>query len=94
MDFLKFDSKAEAKRYGELRLESAHGAICNLRCQVRLPLAVNGTKIGTYVVDFAYYRDGMPVYEDVKGGADTALSAWKRKHTEAQYGVPVNIITR
>ncbi len=51
-------------------------------------------KIGAYRGDFGYKRDGNNIIEDVKGGADTPLSAWKRKHAEAEHGVKINIVRR
>lgn len=103
MQFTKFDSKAEAKRYGELTLELNHGFISDLKLQEKIPLHAirvldNGNaeenKIGEYWADFSYMRDGQKIVEDVKGGADTDLSVWKRKHVKAEYGVDVQIIRR
>lgn len=68
VDGIRFASKAEAKRYGDLKLLQRAGEIAELRCQPRYELAVNGHKVCTYVGDFAYItRTGMPVCEDVKG---------------------------
>jgi len=103
MEFIHFHSKAEAKRYGELMLEQAHNFISDLELQPRFPLHAFGPssdilndkhKIGAYVGDFSYMRDGQRIIEDVKGGADTDLSVWKRKHTEAEHGVKVIIVRR
>ena len=108
MQFDKFDSKAEAKRYGELSLEQKMGFISELKCQDRIslnaPVMAQGVfdadmkmhkkKIGEYWADFSYMRDDQQIVEDVKGGADTDLSAWKRKHVKAEYGVEVVIIRR
>ena len=46
--------------------------------------------IGHYVADFAYVdeRTGQRVIEDVKG-VKTAMYRWKKKHTEAQYGITI-----
>ena len=99
MTFIHFPSKAEAKRYGELMLEQRAGLIGGLTLQPRFPLYIVGegrprTKIGTYVADFRYANAFGFVIEDVKGGADTPLSAWKRKHAEAQYGIKIEIVKR
>ncbi len=51
-------------------------------------------EIGAYRGDFGYKRDGKDIIEDVKGGADTSLSAWKRKHAEAEHGIKINIVRR
>ena len=104
MEFIHFPSKAEAKRYGELMLEQAHKFISDLTLQPRFPLHAfriianktpnYRTKIGEYRGDFQYVRDGKTVVEDVKGGADTTLSVWKRKHAEAEHGIKIEIVRR
>jgi DNA-directed RNA polymerase subunit RPC12/RpoP len=109
MEFIHFPSKAEAKRYGELCLEQMHGFITDLERQPRFPLhgvrfdpegdgfgliKDSIKKIGEYRGDFRYVRDGKTIVEDIKGGADTPLSAWKRKHTEAEYGITIDIVRR
>ncbi len=96
---IHFSSKAEAKRYGELMLEQRAGLISDLYLQPRFPLhaydrILQPLLIGAYVGDFRYIRCGVTVFEDVKGGADTPLSAWKRKHAEAQYGIKIQIVKR
>jgi len=69
----RFASKAEARRYGELRLLLAAGQITNLRLQPRFVLQKafvrDGAKVRavTYVADFEYYENGRRVVEDVKG---------------------------
>lgn len=70
---IKFDSQAEAKRWGELRWLEQAGEIYQLERQVRFNLIPNQTREdGTterkadYVADFRYLRDGIPVIEDVK----------------------------
>ena len=75
---LKFSSKAEARRYGELLLLQRLGTISSLVCQPRFPLIVNGIKIGTYVGDFAYMEGNIQVIEDVKSPA-TKTATYKLK---------------
>ncbi len=89
---IKFASKAEARRYVELRILRDTGIIKKLRIQPRYELLVDGIKIGTYVPDFDYYEDEKLKVEDVKGFR-TDLFIWKRKHFEAQYKVVLNEIT-
>lgn len=68
VDGRKFASKAEAKRYQELRLLERAGQIHSLNCQHQFPLAVNGVKVCTYIADFTYSEEGRGlVVEDVKG---------------------------
>jgi hypothetical protein len=68
VDGIRFMSKREAKRYGELRLLAETGVITGLVLQPRYPLIVGDKLVCTYVGDFAYVdHDGTPVTEDVKG---------------------------
>lgn len=98
MDFRKIDSKTEANRLGELRLLLQVGLIENLEIQVRFPLVAHradgrGVKVGDYIADFVYQRDGSRVIEDTKShGIMDPLAAWKLRHMEAQ-GMPVTIVT-
>ena len=86
---IRFASKAEARRYQELRLEQSVGAISGLELQPRYPLHINGWKLGEYRADFRYRNgDGMTVVEDVKGVL-TPMYRWKKKHVAAEYGVDV-----
>ena len=70
-----FDSKREAKRYGDLALLQRAGAISDLQYQVRYDLIPSQKKKdGTtergiyYVADFVYRNaDGDTVVEDSKG---------------------------
>lgn len=100
LDGVRFDSKAEARRYAWLAM-STRGVtptIIKLKVHPRFPLFVGTRLIGSYEADFSYTyidHDGKDelVIEDVKGGdRDTALSAWKRRHFEAQYGIAVTVV--
>ena len=81
VDGIRFDSKKEAKRYGELKLLAKAGEIANLELQpsfklkcgdrpvlIRSPGFPNGRQ-ATYKADFAYwdYKKDKRVIEDVKG---------------------------
>jgi len=66
VDGITFASKREANRYCELVLLQKAEKIYNLRCQPRIPLMVNGVKIGHYVADFEYKINGETIIEDVK----------------------------
>jgi hypothetical protein len=95
VDGLKFDSKAEARRYQELKMLSLAKEIRALVTHPRFPLLVSQERIvvGHYEADFTYHKaSGELVVEDVKGGPITALARWKLKHFEAQYGFPVTIV--
>lgn len=67
VDDIKFASKREARRYGELKLLAQAGVIQNLTCQPRFPLRVNNQLICTYVGDFSYFENNARVIEDSKG---------------------------
>lgn len=69
VDGIKFDSKKEAHRYSELSLLEKAKKINALTLQPRIPLMVNGKKIGYYVADFQYLVNGKTVVEDVKSPA-------------------------
>jgi len=91
VDGITFDSKAEAKRYSELRLLEKRGLIRDLEMQVRYDFAVNGVKIGFYKADFRYVENGSRVVEDVKGYR-TDVFAIKAKLMKACHGVDVREI--
>jgi len=96
VDGHRFDSTAEARRYGELRMLERAGMVVGLVLQPRFELHAppNGVRIGCYVADFAYeHPDDGFVVEDVKG-VDLPLGRWKRKHCEAEHGVRVRVMRR
>lgn len=84
VDGIVFDSKAEAKRYGELKLLLRSGDIQSLVWQPKLPIVVNGIKVATYIADFTYFDMRKPghVFEDVKG-VRTAVYKLKKKLVKA-----------
>ena len=84
VDGIRFQSKLEAKRWGELNLLERAGTIRNLRRQERFPLTVRGVRIGHYVADSFYFEGDQQVAEETKGFW-TDLAKWKRKHFEAEY---------
>lgn len=80
VDGLSFDSKAEAKRYGELRLLERAGEIAALELQPTFKLQVNGQKICNYRGDFAYVVvNGARVVEDVKSPATRTNPVYRLK---------------
>jgi Protein of unknown function (DUF1064) len=90
VDGYSFDSKAEARRYGELKLMRVR----DLEVHPRFPIAINGVDVCYVELDFSYRtneRPGWYVHEDVKG-KDTAMSRLKRKMVEAAYGIKVEVI--
>lgn len=87
-----FDSRKEAKRYHELKLLQAAGEVWNLELQPRIPLMVNGVKVGTYIADFRYNKsDGTLVIEDVKSPATKTPVYNLKKKILLTYNPPVVI---
>lgn len=54
------------------------GLITDLVLQKRYPLEVKGYKVGDYVADFVYMRDGLQVVEDFKGMKTPVYNIKKR----------------
>jgi hypothetical protein len=98
MDFDRFDSIGEAKRYASLELLQRAGEISNLRRQVPLDLLTVGreglaVKWGQFVVDAAYVEKGEQVFEDHKPDSGASPdSVLKLRCLEAQ-GITVRIHT-
>lgn len=85
---VKFDSKTECKRYGELRTLERMGEISDLRPHPVFELhAGNGAVVGPYTADSEYFERGAHIVEDVKseGTATEREYKWKRRHFEAEY---------
>ena len=81
IDGIRFASKSEAKRYGQLKLLQLAGEIRWFTCQVPFQLGA-GVR---YVSDFLIvYIDGRVEVEDVKG-IETAMFKVKRRLFEAAY---------
>lgn len=72
IDGIRFDSKAEARRYVQLKALQQAGEISDLELQVAytlLPTQKNALRTERpvkYVADFRYTRDGAVVVEDTK----------------------------
>jgi hypothetical protein len=92
VDGIRFASKREANRYGQLKLLQMGGKIRNLQLQVRFRIAVKNQKICDYVADFSYDEssvDGwLPVVEDVKG-VRTQIYKLKKKLMLAVHGIQI-----
>lgn len=93
VDGHKFDSKAEANRYCELKLMKKAGLIKDLKLQPRYRL-LDGFENGdgkrnrpiSYIADFEYIdtEKNVVVVEDVKG-RKTAVYRMKKKMFEHKY---------
>ena len=95
VDNIRFASKAEARRYNELKILEASGEIAALEVQPRLKCEVKGVQVCEYRADFAYWTRGdnkQRVFEDVKG-FETPVFKLKRKLVEALYpGIRLDVI--
>lgn len=90
IDGKKFDSKAEADRYIELKRMQEGSLIFDLKCQVPFVLEVNRHPICKYVADFVYVDvDGNRVVEDVKGFR-TRDYVLKKKLMLAVHGIAIH----
>lgn len=86
VDGIRFDSKKEARRWGELLALHKAGRITALQRQVRIPIRLNGELICKYIADFVYVEGGERVIEDAKGFV-TREYILKRKLLRAVYGI-------
>ena len=95
---LRFDSRAEARRYEELMLLLKAGEIRDLRLQQEFTLieaytTIDGKRVRAerYKADFTYWRGKEFVVEDVKGGnaTKTKVYAVKKKQMLEKYGITI-----
>jgi hypothetical protein len=89
VDGIVFHSRAEAARYGELKLAQKAGAISGLALQVRYPLTVNGVKVADYVADFVYVEPGRGQVVEDRKGVRTPVYNLKKKLMRALYGIEI-----
>ena len=89
VDNIKFDSKKESKRYGDLKMRERAGEISGLKLQVPFPIEVNGKVICRYVADFLYIEKDKLIVEDVKSEVTRRLPVYrlKKKLLAAVYGI-------
>lgn len=95
VDGIVFDSKAEAKRWNELRMMEKMGLIRHLERQVPF-LLIRGQRWSGgrkhrdtyYKADFVYYENGQQIVEDVKG-VRTEGYRIKRELMKDRYGIEI-----
>lgn len=95
VDGMRFDSKAEARRWAELQLLQKAGEIHGLERQVSYVLEVNGEIITRYRADFTYrLQDGSITVEDVKSPATARLTAFviKSRLMHAVKSITVRVV--
>ena len=90
LDDIRFDSTAEAERYGVLKMVQQAGAIASLLVHPRY-LLQDAYHVGSiarraiwYEADFFYLEEGRKIVEDVKG-VQTAVWKIKQKLFESKY---------
>lgn len=96
---IKFDSKKEHKRYGELKLLVKAGEIQSFTHQVPFVYLHDGKKIFRYIADYVIVNnDGSRRVEDVKGFdkktqkfRTTPLFNLKKKLIEAQHKIKIEL---
>lgn len=92
VDNIEFASKAEARRYGELKLLEKGGYIRQLELQPVYPVVIEGKVICKYIADFRYFEGSQRIVEDIKG-METPVFRLKRKLVEALYpGVKILVV--
>jgi len=102
IDGITFDSKKEAKRYGELKMLKKAGRILDFTMQPEFPYITTHyhpteamstyTVKRKYIADFAVtYPDYSVEIEDVKGFS-TAEFKRKKKIVEAIYGIKIKLL--
>lgn len=91
VDGIWFDSKKEAGRYLELRMQKRCGLITDLKLQVVFELKVEDKKVCKYICDFQYDKDGKMIIEDVKSSATRKLPTYrlKKKLMLAVHGIEI-----
>lgn len=91
VDGMMFDSKAEARHYGYLKLARDAGHL-EFERQVAYRLEINGKLICTYKADFVVkFKDGRVEVQDVKG-VRTKEYLLKKKLMSALYGIEIREI--
>ena len=92
---LKFDSRWEAERWGQLKAMERAGVVTQLERQIKFPLEINGQKICDYVADFRYLleeEDGSSklVIEDAKGVLTPEFKL-KKKMMKAIHNIDIHL---
>ena len=90
MDGIRFDSKKEAARYGQLKIRLKLGEIGLLELQKEFELNPGGKFSYKYFADFVYIdaRTGERIVEDCKG-ARTVVYKKKKKLMKKLYGIEI-----
>jgi len=92
---LKFDSRWEAERWGQLKAMERAGIVTQLERQIKYELSINDVKICDYIADFRYLleeEDGLSklVVEDAKGILTPEFKL-KKKMMKAIHGIDIHL---
>ena len=92
---LKFDSRWEAERWGQLKAMERAGVVTQLERQVKYELSINDVKICNYIADFRYLleeENGLSklVVEDAKGILTPEFKL-KKKMMKAIHGIDIHL---
>ena len=92
---LKFDSRWEAERWGQLKAMERAGVVTQLERQIKYELSINDVKICNYIADFRYLleeEDGLSrlVVEDAKG-IQTPEFRLKKKMMKAIHNIDIHL---
>lgn len=104
-DGIKFDSKLEAERYGQLKILQRAGVIHDLELQPEYELLPSFKKNGktwrrtVYKADFRYIlcENDITIIEDVKGSTAVITDVFRLKQKLFEYQYPeltIKIVTR
>lgn len=86
----RFDSRKEARRYGDLLLLQRAGEIADLARGARYEFRYNGVRIGSYKPDFEYIENGHKIIEDVKSDSTkTQAYRLRKKMMLAFHGIEI-----
>lgn len=88
VDGIKFPSKKQARRYGELKLLEKAKEIEGLQLEVPYDIRVRDQKVCTYRADFVYTEKGKVIVEDTKGYL-TPVYRLKKKLIKACFGIEI-----
>ena len=93
VDNIKFDSKWEAERYGQLKAMEKAMFIRDLELQVPYDIVVNDVKICKYIADFKYKQEDIngkieEIVEDAKG-FETPEFKLKKKLMKAVFNIDI-----
>lgn len=92
IDGITFDSTAEGRRYGYLKIFKQAGTIKDFEIQKEFTFTVNDVEVCKYRADFmVVLLDDTVIFEDVKGVITKEFSI-KFKLMKAIYGIDVQLI--